>query len=151
MPTGTISLHRVIGAPAEVLYRAVIDPAVFAKWCPPYGFTATVHQSEAGVGGGFRASLTNFRAGSSRAFGGTYLALEPGARIGYVEAFGSPDLPGTMTTTMTLAPVSCGTELNIAQQGLPEVMPVEVCRLGWQDSLVQLVQLAQLVEADIPG
>jgi uncharacterized protein YndB with AHSA1/START domain len=131
----------------DKLYRAFTDPDAMAKWLPPHGFTAKVHAMDARVGGGFRMSFTNFSTGNGHHFGGTYLELEPGARLRYTDRFDDPNLPGEMVTTVTLTAVSCGTELNVVQEGIPDAIPVEACYLGWQESLGQL---AQLVEPDIP-
>lgn len=146
MNTGTVRFHRVLRAPAERIYRAFLDPDGLAKWLPPYGFTAHVEQLDARVGGSFRMSFTNFTTGHSHSFGGEYLALEPGELIRYTDRFDDPNLPGVMQTTVTLKPVSCGTELGIVQEGIPAVIPVEMCTLGWQESLAQL---ALLVEPEI--
>jgi uncharacterized protein YndB with AHSA1/START domain len=148
MPTNTVRLHRVLRAPPERVYRAFLEPAALAKWLPPYGFTCTVHHMEAKVGGRFKMSFTNFGAGQGHSFGGEYRELVPNARIRYSDAFDDPNLPGEMETTVVLAPVSCGTDLSIVQSGLPEMIPVEMCYLGWQESLAQL---ATLVEPVIPG
>jgi uncharacterized protein YndB with AHSA1/START domain len=147
MPTNTVRLHRVLRAPPERVYRAFLEPAALAKWLPPYGFTCTVHHMEAKVGGRFKMSFTNFGAGQGHSFGGEYRELVPNARIRYSDAFDDPNLPGEMETTVVLAPVSCGTDLSIVQSGLPEMIPVEMCYLGWQESLAQL---AHLVEPVIP-
>ena len=148
MVTGTVRLHRVLRSEPERIYRAFLDPAAMAKWLPPYGFTCTVHAMDARVGGSYRMSFTNFSSGNGHAFGGTYVELVPNERIQYTDAFDDPNLPGEMRTTITLRAVSCGTELSIVQEGLPEVIPVEMCYLGWQESLAQL---AKLVEPEIPG
>ena len=142
----TLRLHRVLRAPAERIYRAFLDADAKAKWLPPNGFTAKVHHSDAKVGGGYRMSFTNFTTGQSQAFGGEYLELLPNERIRYSDQFEDPNLPGVMQTTVSLREVSCGTELNIVQEGLPDVIPLEACYLGWQDSLTQL---ARLVEAEV--
>lgn len=147
MSTGTVTLHRVLRAPAERIYRAFIDPDAMAKWLPPHGFTGRVHHLEAKVGGSYRMSFTNLSTGHSHAFGGTYLELVPGERICHTDSFDDPNLPGEMRTTVTLTPAVCGTELHVVQEGIPEVIPVAACYLGWQESL-QL--LALLVEAEIP-
>jgi uncharacterized protein YndB with AHSA1/START domain len=147
MPAGTIHLHRVFRAPPERLYRAFLDGAAMSKWLPPYGFTCTVQQMEATVGGTYKMAFTNFSSGVSQSFGGVYLELVPNERIRYTDRFDDPNLPGEMQTTVTLKPVLCGTEVNITQEGLPEVIPVEMCYLGWQESLAQL---ATLVEPEIP-
>ena len=148
MPTSTIRLHRVLRAPPERIYRAFLDPDALVKWRPPHGFTAQVHHLEAKVGGRSRMSFTNFSTGQRHAFGGEYLELVPNERIRYTDQFDDPNLPGEMQTTVSLKPVSCGTELSIAQEGVPEAIPPEMCYLGWQESLVLL---AQLVEAEIKG
>jgi uncharacterized protein YndB with AHSA1/START domain len=144
---GTVKLHRVLRTPPERLFRAFVDADALAKWLPPNGFTARVHHIDARVGGSFRMSFTNFSSGKSHAFGGTYLELQPGERLRYTDTFDDPDLPGEMVTTVTLAKVSCGTELTVVQEGIPEMIPTEACYLGWQESLVLL---AKLVEAEIP-
>ena len=148
MPTGTVQLHRVLRAPPERVYRAFLDAAAMAKWIPPYGFTCTVHHMEAKVGGTFRMSFTNFTSGNAHSFGGEYLELVPHKRIRYTDKFDDPNLPGQIMVTVALTKVSCGTEINIVQEGLPEVIPLEMCYLGWQESLAQL---ATLVEPEIPG
>jgi uncharacterized protein YndB with AHSA1/START domain len=148
MPTGTVRLHRVLRSKPERVYRAFLDPAAMAKWLPPYGFTCTVHHMEARVGGSYKMSFTNFSSGNGHSFGGTYVDLVPNERIAYTDAFDDPNLKGEMRTTITLREVSCGVELNIVQEGLPEMIPVEMCYLGWQESLAQL---ARLVEPEIPG
>ncbi|MDP3700066.1 MAG: SRPBCC family protein [Hylemonella sp.] len=147
MSTHTVRLHRVLRAPPERVYRAFLDPDAMAKWLPPHGFTAKVHQLEAKVGGSYRMSFTNFSTGHSHAFGGQYLELVPGERIVHTDRFDDPNLPGEMRTTIRLNAVSCGSELQIVQEGVPAVIPPDACCLGWQESL-QL--LAQLVEAEIP-
>ncbi|SEJ50774.1 Uncharacterized conserved protein YndB, AHSA1/START domain [Frateuria terrea] len=144
---GTVNLHRVLRTTPERLYRAFVDPEALAKWLPPNGFTAKVHHLDARVGGGFRMSFTNFSSGRSHAFGGSYLELQPGERLRYTDTFDDPNLPGEMVTTVTLAKVSCGTELTVVQEGIPAMIPTEACYLGWQESLVLL---AKLVEAEIP-
>jgi uncharacterized protein YndB with AHSA1/START domain len=145
--THTIRLHRVLKAPPERVYRAFLDPAALAKWIPPHGFTATVHEMDARVGGGYRMSFTNFSTGSGHSFGGRYLELVPGERIVHTDAFDDPNLPGEMRVTVELTAVSCGTNLAITQAGVPAVIPAEACHLGWQESLALL---AQRVEAEIP-
>jgi uncharacterized protein YndB with AHSA1/START domain len=147
MATGTVRLHRVLRGTAERVYRAFIDPDAMAKWLPPYGFTCRVHHLEATVGGTFRMSFTNFGTGSSHSFGGEYLELVPSERVRYTDRFDDPNLPGTMQVTVSLKAVACGTELTIVQEGVPEVIPVEMCYLGWQESLDQL---KALVEPEIP-
>ena len=144
----TVRLHRVLRAPAERIYRAFLEPAATAKWLPPYGFTCTVHQFEAKVGGSFRMSFRNFSTGNGHSFGGEYLELVPHQRIRYTDRFDDPNLPGTLQVSVVLTPVSCGTELAVVQDGIPELIPLEMCYLGWQESLLQL---ATLVEPDIPG
>jgi uncharacterized protein YndB with AHSA1/START domain len=148
MPTGTVRLHRVLKTKPEKVYRAFTTAAAMAKWLPPYGFTCTVHHLEAKVGGTFRMSFTNFSTGNGHSFGGEYLELVPGERLRYTDVFDDPNLPGKMEVTVSLRAVACGTELSIVQAGIPEVIPTEMCYLGWQESLLQL---AQLVEPDIPG
>lgn len=148
MPAKTVRFHRVVRATPERLYRAFLDPEALVKWLPPHGFTAKVHHMDARAGGGYRMSFTNFTSGHSHAFSGQYLQLVPHERIEYTNKFDDPGLPGEMRTVVTLAPVFCGTELNVVQENIPEPIPVESCYLGWQQSLVLL---AQLVEAEIPG
>lgn len=148
MATGTVRLHRVLRTKPERLYRAFVDGDALAKWLPPHGFTAKVHQIDAKVGGGYRMSFTNFCSGHAHSFGGTYLELVPHERVRYTNRFDDPNLPGEMQTTVTLLPVSCGTELSVVQEGIPEMIPTEMCYLGWQESLAQL---ATLVEPEIPG
>jgi len=146
--TNTVRLHRVLRARPERVYKAFLDADALAKWLPPYGFTCKVHQLDAKVGGTYRMSFTNFGTGNSHSFGGKYLELVPGERILYTDKFDDPNLPGEMRTTVTLKAVSCGTELNVVQEGIPAVIPAEMCYLGWQESLAQL---ATLVEPEIPG
>jgi len=148
MPTGTVRLHRVLRTTPEKIYRAFLDPDAMAKWLPPNGFTGKVHHLDAKVGGTYRMSFTNFTTGHGHSFGGTYLELVPNERIRHTDKFDDPQLPGEMQTTITLKKVSCGTELHVVQEGLPEVIPVEACYLGWQESLTLLTQL---VETEIPG
>jgi len=143
----SVELHRVIRAQPERIYRAFLEPAAMAKWLPPYGFTCTVHHMEAKLGGTFKMSFTNFGSGNGHSFGGEYLELVPGAKICYTDQFDDPNLPGTMKTTITLKPMMCGTDVSIVQDDLPEMIPVEMCYLGWQESLAQL---ATLVEPQIP-
>jgi uncharacterized protein YndB with AHSA1/START domain len=145
--TNTIQLHRVLKTTPAKLYRAFLDGDAIAKWLPPHGFTAKVHQLEAKVGGSYKMSFTNFSTGRSQSFGGKYLELVPNERICHTDRFDDPNLPGEMKTTITLRQVSCGTELNIVQEDVPAMIPTEACYLGWQESLTLL---AQLVEADIP-
>lgn len=144
---GTVRLHRVLRAPAERVYRAFLDPDAMVKWLPPHGFTGKVHEMDPRVGGGYRMSFTNFGTGSSHAFGGTYVELVPNERLRYTDRFEDPGLPGEMRVTVSLAAVSCGTEVNITQEGIPSAIPLELCHLGWQESLSML---AQLVEPEIP-
>jgi uncharacterized protein YndB with AHSA1/START domain len=146
MPS-TLTLHRVIAAPAERVYRAFVDPAAMVKWLPPYGFTGTMLHSDVRVGGSHRMSFTNFSTGSSHSFGGDYLELVPNARIRYTDRFDDPNLPGVMQVTVELKAVTCGTELRVTQEGIPDLIPVESCYLGWQQSLAQLITL---VEPSIP-
>jgi uncharacterized protein YndB with AHSA1/START domain len=148
MTTGTIRLHRVLRAKPERIYRAFTDADAMAKWIPPYGFTCKVHHMDAKVGGTYKMSFTNFTSGQGHSFGGEYLELVPFTRICYSDKFDDPNLPGAMKTTVTFKQVSCGTELEIVQEGLPEAIPLEMCYLGWQESLAQL---ANLVEPEIPG
>jgi uncharacterized protein YndB with AHSA1/START domain len=148
MPTGTVRLHRVLRASAERVYRAFVEADAMTKWLPPYGFTCKVQHMEARVGGTFRMSFKNFRTGSGHSFGGEYLELVPYERIRYTDKFDDPNLPGDIQVTVALTKVSCGTEINIVQEGLPDVIPLEMCYLGWQESLAQL---ATLVEPEIPG
>ena len=148
MANNTVRLHRVLTAPAERIYRAFLDPAALAKWLPPNGFTGTVHELDARVGGKYRMTFTNFSSGNGHSFGGTYLELVPGERLRYSASFDDPNLPGEMTTTVTLKKVSVGTEISIVQEGIPAVIPTEACYLGWQESLTLLAQLAQ---PEIPG
>ena len=144
---GTVQLHRVIRTTPERLYRAFTDPDAMAKWLPPHGFTCKVHHMDAKVGGSYKMSFTNFTTGKSHSFGGTYLELQPGQRLRYTDVFDDPNLPGEMVTTVTLSKVFCGTDLKVMQEGIPDVIPVEACYLGWQESLTLLMQL---VEAEIP-
>jgi len=146
MPS-TVRFHRVLRATPEKIYRAFLDADAMAKWLPPNGFTGKVHRMDAKVGGGFKMSFTNFGTGKSHSFGGQYLELVPHERIRYVDKFDDPNLPGEMPVTVTLKKVSVGTELNIVQEGIPDMIPAEACYLGWQESLTLL---AKLVEADIP-
>ena len=148
MSTSTVRFHRVLRAAPEKIYRAVLDPDAMAKWLPPNGFTGKVHHMDAKVGGTYRMSFTNFTSGHSHSFGGTYLELVPDERIRHTDTFDDPNLPGEMQTTISLRQVSVGTEVNIVQEGIPDVIPPEACSLGWQESLTLL---AKLVEAEIPG
>jgi len=145
--TGTVRFHRVLKAPPERVYKAVLDPAANAKWLPPHGFTCTVHHLDAKVGGTYKMSFTNFSTGKSHSFGGKYLELKPGEKIVATDVFDDPNLPGQMRTTYTFKKVMVGTEVNIVQEGLPAMIPVEMCYLGWQESLEML---ARLVEPEIP-
>jgi uncharacterized protein YndB with AHSA1/START domain len=147
MPTGTVRHHRIVRATPERVYRAFLNADAMAKWLPPYGFTCRVHQMDATVGGSYRMSFTNFTTGNGHSFGGEYRELVPFERIRYSDRFEDPNLPGEMLTTVTLKQVSCGTELNIVQEGIPEMIPVEMCYLGWQESVEQLLKL---VESEIP-
>ena len=148
MATGTVKLHRVIRTKPEKIYRAFLDAAAIAKWLPPYGFTCTVHHMDAKVGGIFKMSFENFSTGNGHSFGGEYLELVPGELIRYFDKFDDPNLPGEMQVTVSLRAVMCGTELSVVQSGIPAAIPVEMCYLGWQDSLAQL---AHLVEPEIAG
>ncbi|HEX2120835.1 MAG TPA: SRPBCC family protein [Thermoanaerobaculia bacterium] len=148
MPTSTIRLHRVLRAKPERVYRAFLNPEAMAKWLPPYGFTCAVHEMNAEVGGTYRMSFTNFSSGNGHSFGGQYVELVPSEKIVYTDRFDDPNLPGEMRTTVTLEPVSCGTDLTIVQEGVPEVIPPEMCYLGWQESLQQLAQLVDPEIAD---
>ena len=148
MPTGTVRIHRVLRAAPQKVYRAFLEPGAMAKWLPPYGFTCTVHHMDAQVGGTFKMSFQNFTNGQAHSFGGAYLELVPNERLRYTDVFDDPMLPGEMQVTVVLKPVLCGTELTVVQEGIPEVIPVEMCYLGWQESLAQL---AHLVEPDIQG
>jgi uncharacterized protein YndB with AHSA1/START domain len=143
----TVRLHRVLATKPEKVYRAFTDGDAMAKWLPPHGFTCKVHHLDAKVGGKFRMSFTNFTTGNSHSFGGEYLELVPHERIRYTDVFDDPNLPGVMHVTVTLREVSVGTEVHIEQTGIPALIPVEACYLGWQQSLVQL---AMLVEPNIP-
>lgn len=145
--TGTVRLQRVFTAPPERVYRAFLDAAALAKWLPPDGFTCTVHELEARVGGRYRMTFTNFSTGNGHSFGGTYLELVPNERIVHDDRFDDPNLPGTMVTTITFRAVSCGTEVQVVQEGIPDVIPVEQCYLGWQESLTLL---ERVVEPTIP-
>lgn len=144
--SNTVRFHRVLRAAPEKVYRAFLDADAMAKWLPPNGFTGKVHHMDAKVGGTYRMSFTNFTTGRSHAFGGEFLELVPHERIRYTDTFEDPSLPGEMQTTITLRSVSCGTELDIVQEGLPPVIPPEACCLGWQESLMLLTKL---VEAEI--
>jgi uncharacterized protein YndB with AHSA1/START domain len=148
MATGTVRLHRVLRANPERVYRAFLDADAMAKWIPPHGFTCKVHHMDARVGGSYRMSFTNFATGHGHSFGGEYRELVPNERMRYTDQFDDPNLPGEMQTTVTLKQVSCGTEIDVVQEGIPAAIPLEMCYLGWQESLAQL---ATLVEPEIPG
>ncbi len=148
MPTNTVRLHRVIRTSPERVYRAFLSADAMAKWLPPYGFTCQVHHVDAQVGGTFKMSFTNFSTGHGHSFGGEYRELVPNERIRYSDKFDDPNLPGEMETTVSLRQVSCGTEVSIVQEGIPDVIPVEMCYLGWQESLEQLVKLVEPVIQD---
>jgi len=147
MATGTVRLHRVLRAPPERVYRAFLEPDAVAKWLPPYGYTCEVHHMDARAGGTFRMSFRNFATGNSDSFGGEFLELIPFEKIRYTDRFDNPGLPGEMRVTVSLRQVSCGTEIEAVQEGIPEAIPAEMCYLGWQESLLQL---ARLVEPSIP-
>ncbi|WP_166206397.1 SRPBCC family protein [Cognatiluteimonas telluris] len=144
----TVRLHRVLRAPPERVYRAFLDADAKVKWLPPNGFTGKVHEVDARVGGRYRMSFTNFATGESHAFGGTYLELEPNTLIRFSDRFEDPNLPGEIMVTITLRAVSCGTELHVVQEGLPDAIPLENCYLGWQDSLVLLAKLVETAPTD---
>ena len=149
MPSkNTVHLHRVIATKPEKIYRAFLDADAMARWLPPNGFTGKVHHLDAKVGGGFKMSFTNFTTGSTISFGGQYRELVPQERLRYTDVFDDPNLPGEMIVTVTLRNVSVGTEVTIAQEGIPDVIPLEACYLGWQESLLNL---ARLVEPEIPN
>jgi uncharacterized protein YndB with AHSA1/START domain len=148
MATGTVRLHRVFRAPPERVYKAFVEPDAMVKWLPPHGFTGKVHQIDAKVGGSFQMSFTNLNTGKSESFGGKFVELVPGVRIRHTDKFDDPGFPGEMQNTISLKKVAFGTEIEIVQEGIPEMIPVEACYLGWQESLTLL---AQLVEAEIPG
>jgi uncharacterized protein YndB with AHSA1/START domain len=148
MSTNTVRLHRVLKSTPDRVYRAFLDADAMAKWLPPNGFTAKVHQMDAKVGGVWRMSFTNFTSGNGHSFGGKYLELVPGERLRYTSVFDDPNLPGEMQTTVSLTKVFCGTEMSVVQEGIPAVIPAEACYLGWQESLILL---GKLVEAEIPG
>lgn len=145
--SNTVRLHRVLRAPAERVYRAFLDPDAMTKWLPPHGFLGKVHEMDARIGGGYRMSFTNFGTGKAHSFRGTYVELTPHATIRYTDKFDDPNLPGEMQVTIKLRKVLCGTELEIVQEGLPSAIPVELCYLGWQESLALL---AHVVEPEIP-
>jgi uncharacterized protein YndB with AHSA1/START domain len=148
MSSRSVHLHRVLKTSPDKVYRAFLEDGALAKWLPPYGFTCTVHHLDAKVGGTFRMSFHNFGSGNGHSFGGEYLELVPNERIRYTDKFEDPNLPGVLEVTVLLTPVICGTELNVTQAGIPEMIPLAMCYLGWQESLEQL---AKLVEPDIPG
>jgi len=148
MSVRSVHLHRVLRAKPEQLYRAFTEADALAKWLPPYGFTCTVHHLEAVVGGTFKMSFRNFSTGNSHSFGGEYVELVPNQLVRYTDKFDDPNLPGVMQVTVKFEPVSCGTALSVVQEGIPEIIPLEMCYLGWQESLAQF---ATLVEPDIPG
>ncbi|MCC6207055.1 MAG: SRPBCC family protein [Gammaproteobacteria bacterium] len=148
MTTSTVKLHRVLKSTPAKIYRAFLEPDAVVKWLPPCGFTCRVHHMDARVGGSFRMSFSNFGTGNGHSFGGEYLDLRPNELIRYTDKFDDPNLPGEMRTTVTLTPVMCGTDISIVQEGIPSAIPVEMCYLGWQESLMQL---AMLVEPEIPG
>ncbi len=148
MTARVVHLHRVLRAKPEKVYRAFLEPEAMGKWIPPYGFTCTVHHMEAKVGGRFKMSFRNFGTGGEHSFGGEYLELRPSELIRYTDVFDDPNLPGVLQVTVTLRPVLVGTDLSIEQSGIPEAIPLEMCHLGWQESLAQL---ATLVEPEIPG
>ena len=148
MSSRSVHLHRVLKTSPDKVYRAFLEGGALAKWLPPYGFTCTVHHLDAKVGGTFRMSFHNFGSGNGHSFGGEYLELVPNERIRYTDKFEDPNLPGVLEVTVSLTPVICGTELKVTQTGIPDVIPLEMCYLGWQESLEQL---AKLVEPDIPG
>jgi uncharacterized protein YndB with AHSA1/START domain len=144
---GTVRIHRVFKGTPERVFRAFTNPEAMAKWLPPYGFTGKVHQMEAKQGGVHKMSFTNMTSGKSHSFGGTYLEFKPNEKLKYTDKFDDPNLPAEMTVTVTLKKVVCGTELNVVQEGIPDVIPPEMCYLGWQESLAQL---ANLVDPEIP-
>jgi uncharacterized protein YndB with AHSA1/START domain len=148
MSDRTVRLHRVLRAKPEKVYRAFLEPGALAKWIPPYGFTCTVSHMDPQVGGTYRMTFQNFSSGNGHSFGGEYLELIPGERIRYTDKFEDPNLPGVLEVTVSLKPVICGTELSVTQSGIPDAIPLEMCYLGWQESLAQL---ATLVEPEIPG
>ena len=148
MTTGTVRLHRVLRAPTERIYRAFLDPDAMTKWLPPHGFVPKVHHIDAKVGGSYKMSFTHFTNNQTHTFGGRYLELSPNERLRYTDRFDDVNLPGEMTTAVNFVKLSCGTELTVVQEGIPEAIPTEACYLGWQESLAQL---AKLVEAEVPG
>ena len=148
MSSRSVQLHRVLRTTPEKVYRAFLEPDAMSKWIPPYGFTCQVHHMDARVGGSFRMTFRNFSSGNGHSFGGEYLELVANELIRYTDKFDDPNLPGVLQVSVTLKPVLCGTEVNIVQDGIPEAIPLEMCYLGWQESLAQL---ATLVEPEIPG
>src|SRR5262249_11369086 len=148
MPGNTVRLHRVLRAKPQKVYRAFVEADALARWLPPNGFTCTVDHLDARVGGTFRMAFRNFTSGNGHSFGGTFLELVPGQKVRYTDKFDDPNLPGEITTTITFRETMAGTEMNVVQEGLPEAIPVEMCYLGWQESLEHL---ARLVEPEIPG
>jgi uncharacterized protein YndB with AHSA1/START domain len=144
---GTVKLHRVFTSKPERVYKAFIDPAAMCKWLPPNGFTGTVHEMDARVGGSYKMSFTNFSTGNSHSFGGDFVEMVPNEKLVYTDKFDDPNLPGEMRTTVAIKQVSVGVEINIIQEGIPDIIPVEACYLGWQESLALL---KMLVEAEIP-
>ncbi len=146
--TGTVQIHRVLRSTPDKVYKAFLDADAMAKWLPPFGFTGRFHHFEAKVGGTFRMSFTNLSSGNVHSFGGEFQELLPFERIRYTDKFDDPNLPGEMQVTVVLKPVLCGTEVHITQAGIPSVIPLEMCYLGWQESMLQL---ANLVEPNIPG
>jgi len=148
MSSRTVRLHRVLRCPPAKVYRAFLEPDAMAKWIPPYGFTCKIHHMDARVGGTFSMSFSNFSTGNGHSFGGEYLELVPNELLRYTDKFDDPNLPGVLQVSVVLKPVLCGTEISIEQDGIPEMIPLEMCYLGWQESLAQL---ATLVEPDIPG
>ena len=148
MSSRSVQLHRVLRTPPDKVYRAFLEPAAMSKWLPPYGFTCQVHHMDAKVGGTFRMTFQNFSSGHGHSFGGEYMELVANQLLRYTDKFDDPNLPGVMQVTVTLKPVLCGTDISIVQDGIPDVIPLEMCYLGWQESLAQL---ATLVEPIIPG
>lgn len=139
--SNTVTLHRVLKAPVARVYRAFINPTALASWMPPFGFIAKVHEFNPVVGGTYKMSFINFTTEKEQSFGGTYVEIKPNERLKYIDKFDDPNLPGEMTMTVTFKEVSCGTEINIKQEGVPSVIPAEMCYLGWQESLIKLAQL----------
>jgi uncharacterized protein YndB with AHSA1/START domain len=148
MEKNTVTLHRVLKAAPEKVFRAFSDPLALASWIPPYGFLCTVHRMDFKKGGGFKMSFTNFTTGNGHSFGGNYLEIRTNEFLKYSDTFDDPNLPGEMITTVTLQQVSCGTELHIRQEGIPSVIPTEMCYLGWQESLDKLTKLVEPVIPD---